>query len=126
MIELSDIEAAALRLSQVSVKTPLLKSAELDEIAGGNVLLKPECLQVTGSFKIRGAYNLMSRLSPKQASKGVVAWSSGNHAQGVAAAGSLLDINTKIVMPAGSGNDLHKVGGCIEEIQKLLGGIFNY
>jgi threonine dehydratase len=100
MIELSDIEAAALRLSQVSVKTPLLKSAELDEIAGGHVLLKPECLQVTGSFKIRGAYNLMSQLSPKQASKGVVAWSSGNHAQGVAAAGSLLGINTKIVMPA--------------------------
>jgi len=100
MIELSDIEAAALRLSSVSVKTPLLQSAELDEIAGGHILLKPECLQVTGSFKIRGAYNLMSRLSPKQANKGVVAWSSGNHAQGVAAAGSLLGINTKIVMPA--------------------------
>ncbi len=99
MIELGDIEAAAQRLSKVSVRTPLLWSAELDEIAGGKVLLKPECFQVTGSFKIRGAYNLMSQLSPEQASKGVVAWSSGNHAQGVAAAGGLLGIKTAIVMP---------------------------
>ena len=99
MIELGDIEDAAKRLSKVAVRTPLLKSAELDEITGGTVLLKPECLQVTGTFKIRGAYNLMSRLSPEQASKGVVAWSSGNHAQGVAAAGGLLGIKTAIVMP---------------------------
>jgi threonine dehydratase len=63
------------------------------------VLLKPECLQRTGSFKIRGAYNLLSQLSPEQASKGVVAFSSGNHAQGVAAAGSMLGIETTIVMP---------------------------
>ncbi len=99
MIELGDIEDAAKRLSKVAVRTPLLKSAELDEITGGTVLLKPECLQVTGTFKIRGAYNLMSRLSAEQASKGVVAWSSGNHAQGVAAAGGLLGIKTAIVMP---------------------------
>ena len=99
MIQLSDIQAAAKRLSQVAVRTPLLRSAELDEIAGGTVLLKPECLQVTGTFKIRGAYNFLSRLSPEQASKGVVAWSSGNHAQGVAKAGSLLGIKTVIVMP---------------------------
>jgi threonine dehydratase len=99
MIELSDIQAAAKRLAQVAVRTPLLRPAELDEIAGGTVLLKPECLQVTGTFKIRGAYNFLSRLSPEQAGKGVVAWSSGNHAQGVARAGSLLGIKTVIVMP---------------------------
>ena len=79
--------------------TPLLTSPELDEIAGGRIFIKPECLQLTGSFKIRGAYNLMSRLSPEQAKRGVVAWSSGNHAQGVAAAGLLLGIRTAIVMP---------------------------
>ncbi|MFQ6004280.1 MAG: threonine/serine dehydratase [Woeseia sp.] len=99
MIELADIEAAAERLSDIAVRTPLIQSAELDEIAGGKVLLKPECLQAIGSFKIRGAYNLMSRLAPERASKGVIAWSSGNHAQGVAAAGSVLGIKTAIVMP---------------------------
>ena len=99
MIELADIEAAAKRLENVAIRTPLLQSAELDEIAGGRVLLKPECFQTIGSFKIRGAYNLMSQLSSEQASKGVVAWSSGNHAQGVAMAGSLLGIKTTIVMP---------------------------
>jgi len=62
-------------------------------------LIKPECLQVTGSFKIRGAYNRLSQLTDEQASNGVVAWSSGNHAQGVAAAGAMLGIQTTIVMP---------------------------
>ena len=99
MIELADIEAAAERLSDVAVRTPLLESAELDEIAGGRVLLKPECFQTIGSFKIRGAYNLMSQLSAELASRGVVAWSSGNHAQGVALAGRLLGISATIVMP---------------------------
>jgi threonine dehydratase len=99
MIELSDIEAAAKRLENVVVRTPLLQSAELDEIAGGRVLLKPECFQTIGSFKIRGAYNLMSQLSSAEAKNGVVAWSSGNHAQGVAMAGRLLGIKTAIVMP---------------------------
>lgn len=100
MIELADIEAAAERLSDIVVRTPLIQSAELNEIAGGKVWLKPECLQTIGSFKIRGAYNLMSQLPADRASKGVVAWSSGNHAQGVAAAGSLLGIRTAIVMPS--------------------------
>ena len=99
MTDISDIEAAATRLAGISVRTPLLRNFELDEIAGGVVLIKPECLQVTGSFKIRGAYNLLSQLTPEQAQKGVVAWSSGNHAQGVAAAGALLNIQTTIVMP---------------------------
>ncbi len=99
MIGLADIEAAARRLENVAIRTPLLQSAELDEIAGGTVLLKPECFQTIGSFKIRGAYNLMSQLTSKQACNGVVAWSSGNHAQGVALAGKLLGIKTAIVMP---------------------------
>jgi len=77
----------------------LLRNFELDQVAGGTVLLKPECLQRTGSFKIRGAYNLLSQLSEAKAARGVVAWSSGNHAQGVAAAGRMLGIPTTIVMP---------------------------
>jgi len=99
MIPVADIEAAARRLSGVAVETPLIESADLNAIAGGRILLKPENLQRTGSFKIRGAYNLMSQLEPEQASRGVVAWSSGNHAQGVACAGGLLGIGSAIVMP---------------------------
>jgi threonine dehydratase len=98
-VDISDIEGAAERLRNVAVLTPLIRSPEMDERAGGPVLIKPECLQRTGSFKIRGAYNLMSQLSAEQAARGVVAWSSGNHAQGVAAAGTLLGIRTAIVMP---------------------------
>ena len=100
MVDVADIEAAAGRLNGVSVRTPLLQSFELDQVTRGKVLIKPECLQVTGSFKIRGAYNHLSQLTAQQAKNGVVAWSSGNHAQGVAAAGAMLDINTIIVMPA--------------------------
>ena len=99
MTDVLDVEAAAARLAGVAVRTPLIRSAELDALAGGSVLLKPECLQVTGSFKIRGAYNLMSQLSAGEARRGVVAFSSGNHAQGVAAAGALLGMKTAIVMP---------------------------
>lgn len=100
MVDVADIEAAAGRLNGVSVRTPLLQSFELDQVTRGKILIKPECLQVTGSFKIRGAYNHLSQLTAQQAKNGVVAWSSGNHAQGVAAAGAMLDINTIIVMPA--------------------------
>lgn len=97
--DIGAIEAAARRLRDVAVVTPLIRSLELDERSGGTVLIKAESLQRTGSFKIRGAYNLMCQLSPEQAASGVVAWSSGNHAQGVAAAGSMLGIRTAIVMP---------------------------
>ena len=98
-VSFADVVAAGDRIREVVVETPLLRSAELDDRAGGPVLIKPECLQRTGSFKIRGAYNLMSQLTPDEAERGVVAWSSGNHAQGVAAAGRLLGIETTIVMP---------------------------
>ena len=99
MLGISDIEQAAQRLDGVSVHTPLLQNFELNQAAGGTVLVKPECLQVAGAFKIRGAYNRLSQLSEEEASNGVVAWSSGNHAQGVAAAGAMLGIRTAIVMP---------------------------
>ncbi len=100
MVDIRDVVDAARRLEGVAVRTPLIENAELNERAGARVLLKPECLQRTGSFKIRGAFNLMSRLSPEDAERGVVAWSSGNHAQGVAAAGRMLGIHAAIVMPA--------------------------
>ncbi|MBT8086572.1 MAG: threonine/serine dehydratase, partial [Gammaproteobacteria bacterium] len=99
MIDIGDIEAAASRLSGVVVETPLLRSYELDQVTGGTVLVKPECLQVTGSFKIRGAFNFVSQLTETQARGGVVTASSGNHAQGVAAAGRIRGIRTAIVMP---------------------------
>ncbi len=67
MIDISDIEAAAKRLSGISVRTPLLRNFELDQVAGGVVLIKPECLQMTGSFKIRGAYNCLRQLPHEQA-----------------------------------------------------------
>lgn len=95
----ADIEAAAERLRDIALATPLLQCTALDDSLGGTLLLKPECMQRTGSFKIRGAYNRLSQLPPEAAARGVVAWSSGNHAQGVAAAGRLLGIHTTIVMP---------------------------
>jgi threonine dehydratase len=120
MTTISDIEAAAGRLKDVAVRTPLLQSASLDERVGGTVLLKAECLQRTGSFKIRGAYNLLSQLSPEQARRGAVAWSSGNHAQGVAAAGAMLGIHTAIVMP----EDAPKAK--LENTQRLGGEVITY
>ena len=99
MLNLDDIRAAAKRLEPIIVRTPLISSPVLDDIVGGKVLLKAENLQRTGSFKIRGAYNLLSQLTPEQAARGVIAFSSGNHAQAVAAAGTMLGIETTIVMP---------------------------
>jgi len=99
VIGIREVEGAAKRLAGVAVRTPLLRSRELDDVSGGTVLVKPECLQVTGSFKIRGAFNFLSQMTPEEAKHGVVAFSSGNHAQGVAAAGTMLGIHTAIVMP---------------------------
>ena len=96
----SDIAAAAERLTDIAVRTPLLESAILNDVAGGRVLLKAETLQRTGSFKIRGAYNFVSQLDEAQLRQGVVAYSSGNHAQGVAAAAGLLGAPATIVMPS--------------------------
>jgi len=120
LLDISDIEAAADRLAGVVVKTPLLQNAELDRVTAGKILIKPECFQSIGSFKIRGAYNLLSQLSPEQAARGVVAWSSGNHAQGVALAGRLLGIHAAIVMPA----DAPKAK--LENTRRLGGEIITY
>jgi len=100
MIDIAAIEAAAARLEGIAVRTPLIRNDELERVAGGCVLVKTENLQAIGSFKIRGAYNLMSQLTAAEARGGVVAFSSGNHAQGVAMAGRLLGIHAAIVMPA--------------------------
>ncbi|MGZ8370936.1 MAG: threonine ammonia-lyase [Caulobacteraceae bacterium] len=96
----SDVEAAARRIEGQAVKTPLLRSDALDEATGGRVFVKAECLQRTGSFKFRGAYNRLAQLSAEERERGVVAFSSGNHAQGVALAARLLGIPAIIVMPA--------------------------
>ncbi|KAA0681072.1 threonine/serine dehydratase [Roseomonas genomospecies 6] len=95
-----DIVEAAGRLEGFAVRTPLLENALLNERAGGRVLLKPEVLQRSGSFKFRGAFNRLSQLTPEERRGGVVAWSSGNHAQGVAAAAALLGMPAVIVMPS--------------------------
>jgi len=95
-----DVQAASRRLAGITRRTPLLAGTPLDELTGGRVLLKLESLQRTGSFKIRGAYNRLVQLDAKAQSRGVVAFSSGNHAQGVAAAARILGIDATIVMPA--------------------------
>jgi threonine dehydratase len=98
-VTFQDIEEAAAALKDVAVKTPLLRSAALDEKVGGRVLIKPECLQRSGSFKFRGAYNCLRQIDPADRLKGVVACSSGNHAQGVAASARIFGIPATIVMP---------------------------
>lgn len=96
----SDIVAAAARLAGFAVRTPVIELPRLNELTGGRILIKAECLQRTGSFKFRGAWNAISRLDAASARGGVVAYSSGNHAQGVAAAAQLQGLAALIVMPA--------------------------
>ena len=96
----ADIELAAQRIAGVAVRTPLINAPVLDERLGARVFLKAETLQRTGSFKFRGAYNKISSIAPERRRAGVVAYSSGNHAQGVAAAARLLGMRATIVMPA--------------------------
>lgn len=95
----ADVEDAARALKGVAVRTPLLRCDPLDEISGGKVFLKPEMLQRTGSFKFRGAYNRISRLTAEEKKGGIVAYSSGNHAQGVALAAKLVGVKAAIIMP---------------------------
>jgi threonine dehydratase len=99
---LDDIETAREVLRGVSVYTPMEESRWLSALAGGPVLIKAENLQRTGSFKIRGAYLRMARLSPEEKAHGVVAASAGNHAQGVALAAQLLGIQATVFMPEGA------------------------
>ena len=96
----ADVDAAAQRLAGVALRTPLVSSPVLDAATGARVFLKAETLQRTGSFKFRGAYNKLSSIAPENRAGGVVAFSSGNHAQGVAHAAKLLDMPSVIVMPS--------------------------
>ncbi|MER9053420.1 threonine/serine dehydratase [Mesorhizobium sp. M0213] len=97
---IADIHSAAARLSGLIVETPLIESPELNKRFGARILFKPETLQRTGSFKFRGAYNRLSSLSAEERARGVVAFSSGNHAQGVAAAAAMFGVKAIIAMPA--------------------------
>ena len=96
----ADVARAGERLAGVAVRTPLLENATLDALTGGRILLKPECLQRVGAFKLRGAYNRIADVDAEVFPGGVVACSSGNHAQGVAAAAALLGHRAAVVMPA--------------------------
>jgi threonine dehydratase len=96
----ADVEAAARLLHGVAWHTPLITSPALDALTAARVFLKAEMLQRTGSFKFRGAYNKIAAIPREQRAGGVVAYSSGNHAQGVAAAARLLGMPAVIVMPA--------------------------
>ena len=95
-----DVRAAADRLHGVVRRTPVMRSDALDALAGNQLFVKCENLQLVGAFKFRGAYNRLAMLSDQERKRGVVAFSSGNHAQGVALAAKMLGIEATIVMPA--------------------------
>jgi threonine dehydratase len=105
----ADIVGAAQRLLPYAVRTPLLENPAMNELLRARVLIKNEALQRTGSFKFRGACNRALQLTPEQKKSGIVAWSSGNHAQGVAAACAMLGVPATIVMPADA--PLSKING---------------
>lgn len=100
MSNLDMIHAAAERLKEHVRRTPLLSSPFLDDIAGRRILVKPECLQHTGSFKFRGGWSALSALDPGVRARGVIAFSSGNHAQGVALAAKRHNTSAVIIMPS--------------------------
>ncbi|MGW1162508.1 threo-3-hydroxy-L-aspartate ammonia-lyase [Streptomyces sp. NPDC002513] len=98
-VTLEDVQDAAARIKGVAHRTPVLRSRTLDRLVGAEVFVKCENFQRVGAFKFRGAYNAASRLSPEQLAKGIVAYSSGNHAQAVALAARELGTSAVIVMP---------------------------
>jgi threonine dehydratase len=99
LVSLADLTAAAARIAPVAVRTPLLPFDTVSELLGAEVWLKPEMLQRGGAFKFRGAYNFLAQLSPEERSRGVIAPSSGNHAQAVALAAKLFGCKAVVVMP---------------------------
>jgi threonine dehydratase len=99
MVSFEDIAAAHERIKPQAKRTPVLTSATVDALTGASVFFKCENFQRMGAFKFRGAYNALSQLGPEQRQSGVVAFSSGNHAQAVALSGKILGIKTVIVMP---------------------------
>ena len=96
----ADVEDAARQLNGGARLTPILENPVLNETLGCRLLVKPECLQRTGSFKFRGAFNKISRIPDADKAAGVVAYSSGNHAQGVAHAAALMGLKATIIMRA--------------------------
>jgi threo-3-hydroxy-L-aspartate ammonia-lyase len=98
-VSYDDVAAAAKRLAGVAHRTPVLTSRTADEATGAQVFFKCENLQRMGAFKFRGAYNALSKFSPEQRAGGVIAYSSGNHAQGIALSARLLGMKAAIVMP---------------------------
>jgi threonine dehydratase len=116
----SDLTDAARQIADEAYRTPLLENDVLNERLGGRILIKPECLQRTGSFKFRGAYNRLSRLTEVEKSNGVVAFSSGNHAQGVALAAKLLGMPATIVMPS----DAPRIK--MDGVRRLGGNVVEY
>jgi len=98
-VSIVDIKAAAERLKGIAVRTPLIENPVLNEIAGGRVFVKAENLQHVGAFKFRGAYNRLSHFTEDERKRGVLAFSSGNHAQGIALAARMLGMKATIIMP---------------------------
>lgn len=99
-LDLDDVTSAATALNGVVIRTPLLENAEVNERLGGRLMIKAECVQRTGAFKLRGAYNCIRQLTRAERARGVITYSSGNHAQGVALAAHLLGTSALIVMPS--------------------------
>ena len=99
VLTIKDIKEASVRISKYVKHTPLIKAEKLDEILGCEVYLKPECLQKTGSFKIRGATNKIMSLSKVERDKGIIASSSGNHGLGVAFAANALGVEATLILP---------------------------
>ncbi|MEP6987336.1 MAG: pyridoxal-phosphate dependent enzyme, partial [Chloroflexota bacterium] len=99
LVTYADVVSAAAQIAPVAHRTPIVTSHTLDERVGANVFLKCENLQRMGAFKFRGAYNAMSRLSDAEKARGVITFSSGNHAQAIALSGKLLGVKTVVVMP---------------------------
>ena len=118
MVTLEDIRAAARTIAPVAVRTPLLPADAISERIGSPVLIKPEMLQRGGAFKFRGAYNFLSRLDADARARGVIAPSSGNHAQAVALAAKLYGVPATVVMPvtvtAAKRAGAERLGACVE------------
>lgn len=114
----ADVELAAERIAPYIRRTPLLFSRSLSERTGARIWLKPECLQITGSFKLRGAFNAILSLSQAQRQNGVIAYSTGNHGQAIAWAAATLGVQATIVMPADAPKN--KVKKALEQGAKVV------
>src|SRR6267378_8493769 len=99
-VSFDDVAAAHERIRAQAKRTPVLSSSTVDTLTGAKAFFKCENFQRMGAFKFRGAYNALAQLSPEEKRRGVIAFSSGNHAQAVALAGKILEVKTLIVMPA--------------------------